>query len=91
MAELDAGLEKKDDANDSSDFLVTLTLEDFLKFDKVVEFIETKGLSTDSPDWQLLDYVPSKVVITGSPMLIQVRWNSGQGGTLRPNYLCRFS
>lgn len=54
----------------TSAYIVTITMDDFLKFSKVEDFIRSRGLSPESSRQELEMYIPRKIVIEGDPELI---------------------
>lgn len=61
----------KSDGRNNKPFEVTITMEDFLRFPKVIEFISSKGFSNNTAKEILVQYVPARIVISGNPKLIQ--------------------
>eukprot|EP00618_Florenciella_parvula_P035877 CAMPEP_0119512872 /NCGR_PEP_ID=MMETSP1344-20130328/31132_1 /TAXON_ID=236787 /ORGANISM="Florenciella parvula, Strain CCMP2471" /LENGTH=613 /DNA_ID=CAMNT_0007550041 /DNA_START=12 /DNA_END=1853 /DNA_ORIENTATION=+ len=53
------------------EYTTTITMDDFLKDDKVLKWLNSKGLSEDSDHYDLMPYVPTEIVIEGNPTLLQ--------------------
>lgn len=82
FVEMDSGANTNGMSEDTSQpYTVTITAEEFLQFPKVLEFIESKGLNQSTPLEQLIQYIPTKIVITGNPKLIQGGGDLGSIGS----------
>lgn len=69
---------ESDESN--SPFYKKITYRDFLEHDKVLKFIESRGLSNASAEWELLEYLPKELLITGDPELIMGGGDQGYIG-----------